>query len=164
MTLKRVFNRLQLGSALNARGLGGETYLTRAVKVGDVGVVQEFLNLGADPDVTNAAGELPLHIALVAQNFKVMHALLETGANIFLKQEGMTLSQRAEHLGLAKVSDVLRELEERKIAATISATMAMPMGGMGGIAFIPSKEQVRKTAEERRKEPQLKKNKKGPAL
>ncbi|HEX2753332.1 MAG TPA: ankyrin repeat domain-containing protein, partial [Alphaproteobacteria bacterium] len=128
MTLKRVFNRMQLGDALDVRGLGGETYLTRAVKVGDVQMVQEFLDLGADPDVTNAQGELPLHIALVAQNFKIMHALLETGANIFLKQEGLTLSQHAEKLGMGKVSTVLRELEERKIAATIAATMAMPMG------------------------------------
>jgi ankyrin repeat protein len=166
MTLKRVFNRMQLGDALDVRGLGGETYLTRAVKVGDVKMVQEFLDLGADPDVTNAQGELPLHIALVAQNFKIMHALLETGANIFLKQEGLTLSQHAEKLGMGKVSTVLRELEERKIAATIAATMSIPMG-MGGIVVIPpSKEEVRKASEERRKEPKAKKdkNKKGPAL
>jgi len=166
MTLKRVFNRIQLGSALDARGLGGETYLTRAVKVGDVNLVQEFLNLGADPDVTNAAGELPLHLALVAQNFKIMHALLETGANIFLRQEGLTLSQHAEKLGMGKVSIVLRELEERKIAATISASMAIPMGA-GVVPFVPSKEEVRKAAEERRKAPETKnkrKDKKGPAF
>lgn len=161
MTLKRVFNRLQIGRAVDAQGLGGETYLTRAVKVGDLGMVQEFLNLGADPDVTNAAGELPLHLALVAQNFKVMHALLETGANIFLKQEGLTLSQHADKLGMGKISGVLRELEERKIAATISATMAMPIG-IGALPIVPSKEEVRRMAERRRKQPQQK-NKKGPA-
>lgn len=165
MTLKRVFNRMQLGRAVDARGLGGETYLTRAVKVGDVGMVQEFLDLGADPDVTNAAGELPLHIALVAQNFKIMHALLETGANIFLKQEGLTLSQHADKLGMGKVSSVLRELEERKIAATISATMAMPMG-IGIVPIVPGRDEVRKAAEGRRKDQQQKKNKNknGPAL
>lgn len=161
MTLKRVFNRMQVGSAVNARGLGGETYLTRAVKVGDVAMVQEFLDLGADPDMTNAAGELPLHIALIAQNFKIMHALLETGANIFLKQEGLTLSQHADKLGMGKVSGVLRELEERKIAATISATMAMPMG-ICVLPMVPSKEEVRKAAEERRRDPKPK-DKKGPA-
>jgi len=167
MTLKRVFNRIQLGGALDARGLGGETYLTRAVKVGDAGLVQEFLDLGADPDVTNAAGELPLHIALVAQNFKIIHALLETGADIFLKQEGLTLSQHAEKLGMAKVSNVLRELEERKISATISAAMAIPMG-IGVLPVVPSKEEVRKAAEQRRKEPTVRKSapdgKKKPSL
>jgi len=168
MILKRAFNRMQLGDALDAQGLGGETYLTRAVKVGDVKLVQEFLDLGANPDVKNAAGELPLHLALVAQNFKIMHVLLETGADIFLRQEGMTLSQHAEKLGMSKVSTLLRELEERKVAASLSASMAVV--SMGGIVpVMPSRDDVRKATEARRKETAEKekagrKNKKGPAL
>lgn len=147
MSLQRIFNRIHMADALDRPGLGGETYLTRAVKIGDVKMVQEFLDIGADPDVSNEAGELPLHIALVAQNFRVMHALLETGANVFLKQQDMTLSQHADKLGMPKISAILRELEERKIAATIAATMAMPTGGMGVLPLVPSREDVKKRAE-----------------
>lgn len=146
MSLQRIFNRIHMADALDRPGLGGETYLTRAVKIGDVKMVQEFLDIGADPDVSNEAGELPLHIALVAKNFRVMHALLETGANVFLKQQDMTLSQHADKLGMPKISAVLRELEERKLAATVAATMAMPMG-MGVLPLAPSREDVKKAAE-----------------
>lgn len=163
MSLKRVFNRMHMADALDRPGLGGETYLTRAVKIGDVKMVQEFLDIGADPDASNAAGELPLHIALVAQNFRVMHALLETGANIFLKQEDMTLSQHADKLGMTKVSGVLRELEERKIAATIAATMAMPMG-IGVMPIAPSREDVRKVVEQTGQKNKKKNEKKPPKL
>lgn len=83
MSLKRFFNRMRLGSALDKPGLEGETYLTRAVKNGDADTVREFLDLGADPDAKNKSGELPLHIALSVQNLKIMHMLLETGADIF---------------------------------------------------------------------------------
>ena len=170
MSLKRVFNRMHLADALDSQGLGGETYLTRAVKFGDAKMVQEFLDIGADPDVSNAAGELPLHLALVAQNLRVMHALLGAGANVFLKHENMTLSQHADQLGMKKISGVLRELEERKIANTLAATMAMPMGGMmGGLAMAPSPEDIKKGIERAKqqadeKQARAKKDKKGPKL
>jgi len=129
MSLKRFFNRLRLGhAALNTPGLEGETYLTRAVKMGDVKMVEEFLNLGADPDAKNAKGEYPTHIALVAENLNILYTLLNTGANVFLKQENLTLSEHAEKLGKKAIALSLRELEDRRIAANIAAATSMPMG------------------------------------
>lgn len=131
MSFKRIFNRLRLGGALNKPGLGGETYLTRAVKEGGIESVREFLDLGADPDAKNKAGEVPLHIAMLAQNLSVFHLLLETGANIFNKQEGMTVRERAEKEGLRSLARVLRELEVKKQEAIIAAASMAPMGGCG---------------------------------
>ena len=130
MSLKRLFNRMRLGGALDKPGLGGETYLTRAVKDGSVDTVREFLDLGADPDVKNKAGEAPVHLAMLAQNLPVFHLLLEMGANIFNKQNDMTLREHAEKEGLRSIVRVLRELEIRKQESIIAAASMMPMGGM----------------------------------
>lgn len=135
MSFKRIFNRLRLGGALNKPGLGGETYLTRAVKDGSIESVREFLDLGADPDAKNKSGEAPVHIAMLAQNLQVLHLLLEAGANIFNKQEGMTLRERAEKEGLRSIARVLRELEVKKQEALIAAASMSPLGG-GAIAVV----------------------------
>jgi hypothetical protein len=136
MSLKRFFNRLRLGNAIDQPGLEGETLLTRAIKSGNAETVREFLDLGADPDVKNKAGELPLHIALVMRNLKVLHLLLETGADIFKKQNGLTLREHAEKLELKGVAQSLLALEARKQEALIAASI-MPMGMMGGVAVLP---------------------------
>lgn len=144
MSLKRFFNRMRLGNAaLNTPGLEGETYLTRAVKMGDVKMVEEFLDLGADPDAKNAKGEYPTHIALIAENLNILYALLNTGANVFLKQENMTLSEHAEKLGKKAIAVSLRELEERRIAANIAAASSLPMG-VAAFPIIPSVPDPRK--------------------
>lgn len=136
MSLKRFFNRMRLGSALDKPGLEGETYLTRAVKNGDADTVREFLDLGADPDAKNKSGELPLHIALSVQNLKIMHMLLETGADIFKKQNGLTLREHAQKLELHGIARALGQLEARKQEAMIAAASALPMGMMG-VAVLP---------------------------
>lgn len=138
MSLKRFFNRARVGSAVDKPGLEGETYLTRAVKTGDADTVREFLDIGADPNVKNKSGELPLHIALQAQNMKVLQTLLETGADIFAKQAGLTLREHAEKLGYKALARSLRELEAKKQEAMIAAASAMPMGGMAIAVMTPA--------------------------
>ncbi|MDP2206388.1 MAG: ankyrin repeat domain-containing protein [Alphaproteobacteria bacterium] len=137
MSLKRFFNRLRLGNTLDKPGLEGETLLTRAVKTGDLDTVREFLDLGADPNAKNKSGEAPLHIALTMENLKIMHLLLETGADIFKKQNGLTLREHAEKLELKSIARALRELEARKQEALIAAASAMPMGMMGVAIMTP---------------------------
>lgn len=136
MSLKRLFNRIRLSGAIDKPGLGGETYLTRAVKDGSVDTVREFLDLGADPDVKNKAGEAPVHLAMLAQNLPVFHLLLEMGANIFNKQNDMTLRERAEKEGLRSIARALRELEVKKQESVIAAASMMPMGAGMAIAVI----------------------------
>ena len=138
MSLKQIFNRLRLGRTLDKPGLEGETLLTRAVKSGDPETVREFLDLGADPNVKNKAGEVPLHIALTMQNLKIMHLLLETGADIYKKQNGLTLREHAEKLELKSLARALRELEAKKQEALIAAASVMPMGMMGVAAMTPA--------------------------
>lgn len=137
MSLTRFFNRFRLGNTLNRPGLEGETYLTRAVKTGDADMVKEFLALGADPDAKNAAGQLPLYLAVVANNIPVLQVLLETGANVLMKQNGQTLSEHAEKAGYKSLSDVLAKLEERRQEAQIAAACSGMMGGMMGMAVLP---------------------------
>lgn len=138
MSLKQIFNRLRLGSTLDKPGLEGETLLTRAVKSGDPETVREFLDLGADPNVKNKAGEVPLHIALTMENVKIMHLLLETGADIFKKQNGLTLREHAEKLELKSIARALRQLEAKKQEALIAAASALPMGMMGVAVMTPA--------------------------
>lgn len=138
MSLKRFFNRARVGNAVDKPGLEGETYLTRAVKTGDADTVREFLDIGADPNVKNKAGELPLHIAMSSQNMKVLQVLLETGADIFAKQAGLTLREHAEKLGHKALAHTLRELEVKRQEATIAAASAMPMGGMAIAVLTPA--------------------------
>lgn len=138
MSLKKFFNRLRLGNTIDKPGLEGETLLTRAVKTGDAQTVREFLDLGADPNVKNKAGEMPLHIALSMQNLTVLHLLLETGADIFKKQNGLTLREHAEKLELKSLARALRELEVKKQEALIAAASAMPMGMMGVAVMTPA--------------------------
>ena len=136
MSLKRLFNRIRLAGVIDKPGLGGETYLTRAVKDGSIDTVREFLDLGADPDAKNKAGEVPAHLAMIAQNLPVFHLLLETGANIFNKQNDMTLREHAEKEGLRSIARALRELEVKKQEAVIAAASMMPMGAGMAIAVI----------------------------
>lgn len=138
MSLKRLFNRFRLRGALDQPGLEGETMLTRAVKSGSEETVREFLDLGADPDAKNKAGEVPLHIALGIDNMKILHLLLEMGADILKKQHGQTLSEHADKRGMTTVARVLRELEIKKQDAALAAACSMPMAGYGVVAFPPS--------------------------
>lgn len=138
MSLKRLFNRLRLQGALDKPGLEGETMLTRAVKTGSPETVREFLDLGADPNAKNKSGEVPLHIALGIDNMKILHLLLETGADILKKQHGQTLSEHAEKRGMTAIARVLRELEIKKQDAALAAACSMPMVGYGVVAFPPS--------------------------
>lgn len=163
MPLKRLFNRVWLGPIVDRPGLEGETYLTRAVKNGDVSAVREFLTIGANPDTKNRAGETPLYLAMVARNLPVFHLLIETGADILARQNGMTLREHAEKRNMAGIAEFLHRLEIRKQEEALAASVILPVGVTGVLAASPFL--IRKLAErgrgsgQKNEEPQKKRPK-----
>jgi ankyrin repeat protein len=111
--VKRSFNAVRLGSHVDKPGAGGETFLTRAVKMGDHQAIRDFLEIGADADGPNARGELPLHIAMKRRDVKTMEILLNAGASVYRKQEGMTLREHALKLGMKDIAVAARRIERR---------------------------------------------------
>jgi len=111
-----LFNRIFYGRTLDRTGAGGETCLTRALKMNDAESVGAFLALGADPDGKNAAGEYPVHVALEKRNFEAARLLLEMGADFLITKDGLGLGEYARRNGLPLVADAVfkRETALRK--------------------------------------------------
>ncbi len=116
MSIKTVFNQLRLGDLLDAHGRGGETYLTRAVKMGLFDVAEDFINLGADPNRRNAAGELPLFIAFEKRDRVMLITLLQRGADVFEKKDGLTLREHALKAGLPDIAAYAAGAEEQRLS------------------------------------------------
>jgi ankyrin repeat protein len=126
MILKTVFNQLRLGDTLNAHGPGGETCLTRAVTMGLADAAEEFIRLGADPNRANAAGELPLFIAFAQRDRLMLVTLLQCGADIFAKKDGLTLREHAVKEGLADVAAYAADAEEQRLSFVSAMVCARP--------------------------------------
>lgn len=120
------FNSLGLGDYLDEIGLGGETYLTRAIKMGQHDAVEEFLNLGCDPNVKNAAGEYPIYIALAQKDETAITLLFRADASVFIKKDGMTFRQHAEKAGLADIAETAAAIERRE--AAMRQALSFPRG------------------------------------
>jgi ankyrin repeat protein len=116
MSLKSVFNGAKLGSMLDAPGQGGETFLTRAIRMGLSQVAADFLDIGADPNAPNAAGEYPLFIALAMKDRKAMALLLHRGASVFYKQDDLTFREAALKAGMPDIARHAEALEKERAA------------------------------------------------
>lgn len=116
MSPRHSFNSLGLGDCLDQIGVGGETYLTRAIKMGQHDAVEDFLNLGCDPNVKNAAGERPLYIALGMKDETSLTLLFRADASVFIKKDGLSFRQHAEKSGLTDVAETAAAIERREIA------------------------------------------------
>lgn len=112
MSFRMLFNRLMYGRTLDRPGAGGETCLTRALKMNDDVSVSEFLALGANPDRKNAAGEYPVHVALDRKNLQAAQLLLEVGADFLIKKDGLGLGEYATKNGLPIAAEVVKRREE----------------------------------------------------
>jgi ankyrin repeat protein len=81
---KEVLEALILaGAALDGQENNGSTPLHRALmdeSKSDAKVIM-LLDAGADPDINNAAGQTPLHIAVVQGREEIVSMLLEKGAS-----------------------------------------------------------------------------------
>ena len=116
MSVKNIFNALQLKGTLDSHGAGGETCLTRAVKMGLVDVAEDFLKLGADPDRENAHGETPIFIALAQRDRAMMVALVQNGASIFMRQNGLTFKEQAMKQNMPDVAAWADRIERDRLA------------------------------------------------
>lgn len=126
MSPRHSFNSLGLGDCLDQPGIGGETYLTRAIKMGQHDAVEEFLNLGCDPNVKNAAGEYPIYIALAMKDEAALLLLFRADASVFIKKGGLTFRQHAEKAGLTDVAETAAAIERREKA--MRQAMSFPRG------------------------------------
>ncbi|MBL8712255.1 MAG: ankyrin repeat domain-containing protein [Alphaproteobacteria bacterium] len=126
MSPRHSFNSLGLGDCLDQIGLGGETYLTRAIKMGQHDAVEEFLNLGCNPNVKNAAGEYPIYIALAQKDETAITLLFRADASVFIKKDGMTFRQHAEKAGLADIAETAASIERRE--AAMRQALSFPRG------------------------------------
>lgn len=100
MSLKRVFNRWRFHKTLDTPGPCGETALTLAVKANDVDGALRFINLGADVNRPNAAGELPVFIAIENRNARMFQLLVEEGVNLRSAFNGKSLVEAALAAGM----------------------------------------------------------------
>ena len=126
MSPRHSFNSLGLGDCLDQIGLGGETYLTRAIKMGQHDAVEEFLNLGCNPNVKNAAGEYPIYIALAQKDETAITLLFRADASVFIKKDGMTFRQHAEKARLADIAETVAAIERRE--AAMRQALSFPRG------------------------------------
>lgn len=113
LSLKRVFNRWRFHKTLDTPGACGETALTLAVRGDDVDGALRFINLGANVNQPNAAGELPIFIAIENKNPKMFQLLVEEGANLRSVFKGRSLIETAVAAGMR---------DEAAIAASIDKT------------------------------------------
>lgn len=116
MSVKNMFNAARLGSTLDDIGVGGETCLTRAVKMGLVEVAEDFMKLGAQADTPNAQGEIPLFIALEQKDRAMMVALVRGGASVFLKKDGLSFKEHALKMGMRDVANWADRIERDRVA------------------------------------------------
>jgi ankyrin repeat protein len=126
MSPRHSFNSLGLGDCLDQPGLGGETYLTRAIKMGQHDAVEEFLNLGCNPNVKNAAGEYPIYIALAQKDETAVTLLFRADASVFIKKDGMSFRQHAEKAGLTDIAETAAAIERRE--AAMRQALSFPRG------------------------------------
>lgn len=113
MSIKSSFNEMKLGKILNAPGLEGETYLTRAIKMGQHDAIKEFLELGCDPKIPNAHGELPIYAALAQKDRAAIKALLDFNDEVvFMKKDGKSFKQHALKAGMTDVADRAATVEK----------------------------------------------------
>ncbi len=126
MSVKRSFNHVGLGDCLDQPGAGGETYLTRAIKMGQHDAVAEFLNLGCDPNVKNKQGEYPIYIALEMKDEAALLLLFRADASVFIKKDGLSFKQHAIKSGLTDVAETAAAIERRE--AVMRSAMSFPRG------------------------------------
>ena len=111
---------------LDQPGIGGETYLTRAIKMGQHDAVEEFLNLGCDPNVKNAGGEYPLYIALALKDETTLNLLFRADASVFVKKGGISFKEHAAKSGLTDIAETAAAIERRENA--MRQALSFPRG------------------------------------
>lgn len=117
--MKNIFRLFAGRKQLNQPGLGGETLLTRAIKMKDHEALRETLKAGADPDVKNAQGETPLYLALDLKDRAALRQLLKANATQ-AKRNGQTFRQNCWDAGLPEIAEEAERIRRAQDGAVIA--------------------------------------------
>ena len=95
---------------VNERSVDGTTALHWAAHHGDLGLVTELLEYGADADVVNDYGATPMSAAAVEANPAIVAALLDAGADVeSANAEGQTALMVVARTGRVETAALLLE-------------------------------------------------------
>ncbi|MFC1737988.1 ankyrin repeat domain-containing protein [Planctomycetota bacterium] len=81
-------HRIEKASDINAKvNDNGDTLLHEAVDKGDYNAVKKLIDKGADVNVRNESGEIPLHFCYLEPHPGVLKLLIDSGANVNAKDD-----------------------------------------------------------------------------
>ncbi|CAI6339698.1 unnamed protein product [Periconia digitata] len=104
-------NNELIGDIFEAGCPPDSTVLIEAIKRNDSGLVEMFLEKGADPNRSSASGLLPIFAALACSGSQIMHTLIKHKADVTLKdQSGHTVLQGVFESVLAHDREVVSKL------------------------------------------------------
>lgn len=97
-----------VNAGIDWRGPDGSTALQWAVYEGDVDRVKQLIKAGADVNVANNYGALPMQLAAEVANLEMLEILLKAGANVdSASQEGQTALMLVARTGNVEAAKLL---------------------------------------------------------
>jgi len=132
--VKRSQNRFSIGNELIADIFSAacdpdSTVLVEAIKRDDAGLVEMFLNDGADPDRETARGDRPIFVALECAGAPVVQALVKHKANVTVRDaKGLTVLQAAFEGPLAQDKESISAIFDCLLSSGANATATYPDG------------------------------------
>ena len=108
--MDEVKNRFTTGDSINQKNAEGQSLLHIAALRNDAEMVQFLLNMKADPEVKDKAGETPLCAAVNAECYDAIKVLAENGADIFAENAtGSAVFDLARNKGIDTFTAIISE-------------------------------------------------------
>lgn len=105
------------------------TVLVEAIKRDDAGLVEMFLEQGADPNRVTSSGVYPIFVALNCSGAQVVHALVTHGADVTLRDpHGLTVLQAALESPLAHDKEAMSGIVEALLSSGADPKVRYPDG------------------------------------
>ena len=107
----RLTKLIENGADLNTQGYLGQTLLHVAIKIGDLRLLNMFLDANVNVDLANDFCESPIHKAVIAGKLKFVEALVEHGCDL---HAGCEQDQTPLHLAVSGgYVDIVKYLVEK---------------------------------------------------
>lgn len=132
--VERSQNKFSIGNELIADIFSAacdpdSTVLVEAIKRNDAGLVEMFLEKGADPDRPTAKGLQPIFVALECAKASVVQALVKHNADVTARDvQGLTVLQAAFEGSHAQDKEAMSAIFECLLSHDADATVTYPNG------------------------------------